>query len=62
MTVDFPVPDGAENIMILPFGQRVSELFMVWSVSEHVEHLLFDLLEFVFHHDHNALHFRIVGF
>ncbi len=59
--VDFPLPEGAEKIMILPllislvmFGQDF--------ISEYVKHLFFYLFELIFHHYDDALHVGIITF
>ena len=58
MIVDFPQPEGAERIIILPFfiTKEINEMKKL----HHIEHLLLDLLKFVFHFHDDALHLGMV--
>lgn len=54
MRVDFPEPEGAENMISLP-------LFAIRRyVLHNVEHLLLDLFQLVFHAHYDALHLGMV--
>ena len=62
-----PEPDGALKMMSLPFcGQLWQEVLWFASVMlgglEYVEHLLFNLFQFIFHLHHDVLHFSLVAF
>ena len=58
--VVFPAPEGAEKMMASPSPWGLVPAGM--GDSEHVEHLLFDFLEFVLHLHHHLLQIGIVGF
>ena len=55
MIVDFPVPEGADSIIILPF---ICHNVINW--SKYIEHLLLHLLKLVFHPYNYFLHSGMV--